>query len=122
MDSVGNWSLFIMTDTFGCIENDCQIGDTVWRNLSVPALANADARIKIYPNPVQERLFIQTSSIPDNSEAELMDISGRRLYRLKLKANTKEQIEVGNLEPGLYLLQVWVNGVIVKTYKVSKVE
>lgn len=122
MDSVGSWSLFMLTDTFGCMEDDCQAADTVWRGLDVPTMQMRDIKIDVYPNPMQEQLYIQSGAVSEGSEAVLMDISGRRLYAVKLKANTKEEIDVGILEPGLYLLQVWENGQIVKTYKVSKAE
>jgi len=121
-DSSGSLSWFVLTDTFDCINGGCETGDSVWNDTTnaVQNVNNIGGIINVYPNPLQEQLYIQTKDLPQGCEAALMDISGRRLYEVKLKANTKEAIDVGKLTAGLYLLQVWENGMCVKTYKVSK--
>jgi hypothetical protein len=59
------------------------------------------ARLAIYPNPVADKMHIQ--GVQD-SEYRISDITGKNVLRGALPSNGT--IEVGRLQPGLYLLNV----------------
>lgn len=62
--------------------------------------------IQIYPNPASEQLSIYLSSASsDEFQVVLTDLSGREVKRAILQS-AKNEVELQNLENGLYLLQM----------------
>lgn len=60
--------------------------------------------IAVYPNPVSKWLTVTGMNAGD--KAELLDISGKRLNLLAAAGNSAEQLNMGNLVAGIYLLKV----------------
>jgi hypothetical protein len=68
---------------------------------------NLTGGLAIYPNPVKDKLYIRHSDSQLDA-LEIVDISGRLLVR---EENfTGKSIDVSQLEKGIYLLRVTVNG------------
>lgn len=60
--------------------------------------------IAIYPNPVNDWLAVRNTG-NDAQTLVLRDLAGRTLKTVTAQASTTTTIELGNLAPGLYLLQ-----------------
>ncbi len=73
--------------------------------------------IKIYPNPLNNSLTIETES-GQESQMILMDISGREVKKVRLEQ--KDNIDVSNLTPGIYFITVSKNREVVYKSKVVK--
>ncbi len=59
------------------------------------------ASLQVYPNPVQNTLYLQSSSAVE--QISIYDISGRMLKQI---ANPSQEINVSNLAKGTYLVKV----------------
>jgi hypothetical protein len=119
-DTVGLYSWFVLTDTFGCIEPGCQVGDTVWWLTNVNDVQAKPVEINIYPNPVQNTLFVEVGNTTKNLEVKLTDLSGRVIQKLKLAGSKKTAFDMQTFPPGLYLIEVWDEQQKLHTYKISK--
>ncbi|NRD22261.1 VCBS repeat-containing protein [Winogradskyella litoriviva] len=73
--------------------------------------------LTIYPNPVENELFINTSSQVINKIATVFDINGKRVLNLKLKSN---RIDVSNLTSGVYFLRLESQGKTMKRKFIKK--
>jgi len=72
------------------------------------------SKIKIFPNPVKNTLFIQTENV-DIEEMILVNLSGQKIFQGKFQ----NEIDVNGLTSGIYFLQLKnKNGVVIKTEKV----
>ncbi|MEA2041436.1 MAG: T9SS type A sorting domain-containing protein [Bacteroidota bacterium] len=71
--------------------------------LDVNSLTNSN--INIYPNPVKDRLTVETVGV---SEIEIFDISGKVVYSDELKQN-KEVINFTSFNQGVYFVKVTTN-------------
>ncbi len=69
--------------------------------------------ISIYPNPVEDQLYIRSQSIPDR--LELYGITGRRFEVLY----DQDGINMSQYAPGTYVLQIWIDNEV-KVIKVIK--
>jgi hypothetical protein len=58
---------------------------------------------EVYPNPANEFLTIETKS--GFATAQIYDIQGRKLQQFNLN-NSKEQINISDLKPGMYIVSV----------------
>lgn len=78
----------------------CKIASSV---LSTDEL-NSDSEIKIYPNPVQNLLNIQSSV--QIRQIEITDLSGKTIYK-KSKINQNQfEIQTRNFSKGVYIIQI----------------
>lgn len=66
-----------------------------------------DGQVTVFPNPINQRLFISTQAGSDIDIAELTDMNGRILARISLREGEAiHTIETEHLAPGMYLLKV----------------
>ncbi len=73
--------------------------------VSNQARRSAGELVKVYPNPTEGQwLHISASSEIELKEITLLDLSGRQLRSLSEPSDTR--IRVGDLQPGIYLLQI----------------
>ncbi len=75
----------------------------------------------IYPNPVKDKLIIQSNSDSSIQSIAIYDLSGRLVQKNILENNTMTSytLEMSTLHTGTYLIQLYTNeGVILK--KISK--
>ncbi len=92
-----------------------QVGST---SISEKELAIA---VSVYPNPVQEDLFIDIGSYyPGEARVVLFDIQGRQVKEQRVYHGSN-YVYVGNLVAGMYVYKVEDGGVEVKVGKVSKI-
>ena len=65
--------------------------------------------LQIFPNPVSNgRIYISTDQNSNSREVEIYDMLGKKVYEVTLYGNNKE-INISNLNPGIYLIKVKEN-------------
>ncbi|MBW7912385.1 MAG: T9SS type A sorting domain-containing protein [Taibaiella sp.] len=97
--SGGTYSICVKV-TNSCGDNTyCQFVDT-WPNSVGEQMLND--KVKIYPNPANEVLFI--TGLEAGTKIELYDIVGRQVYQGISKAE-KEMININNLPTGNYIIK-----------------
>ena len=80
------------------------------------SLSNSDNNIdnvKIYPNPVKEKLFISGNSL--NYSVEILSLLGQNL----IKVNNTNIVDLSLLNQGIYIIKIENNGVT-STFKIIK--
>lgn len=60
---------------------------------------------KIYPNPVRDNIYVK-GNLQKIDEAQILDFSGKLIFTEKKPFKNKENISVGNLYSGNYLLKL----------------
>ena len=73
-----------------------------------------------YPNPVDDFLFINTSSSNTTGAVSVYDMLGNTLLQDSHSTNGFFAIDVSSLSSGLYLVKVYQQEVVVKTIKCIK--
>lgn len=63
-------------------------------------------QIKIFPNPTIGYITVETSGMLCDLKYELFDIIGRKIIQGTLKCTSANQIDVSNLDKGIYILNV----------------
>jgi hypothetical protein len=72
----------------------------------------------IYPNPAQDNISIAVTGIKE-FEVRLTDVTGQVIIKQKSNASYSD-INVINLRPGLYFVEVYNDNVKIKSTKISK--
>lgn len=63
-------------------------------------------KVKIYPNPVNENIFVDGNEIEKIKTAQILDFSGKLIYTEKIPFKDKKNISLQNLPSGMYLLNL----------------
>ena len=84
--------------------------------LKAQGIEELNAAISIYPNPVQNELFIATEV--NVKEVAIYDVYGRQAMRQQVNETTSQQVvNVAGLNSGIYFVKVVTNnGEIVKRF------
>lgn len=85
-------------------------------NAALSVLENAASQIKVFPNPVDDRLEIE---VPEALSVELLDLSGKILLKKHLESGSNE-LPMGKYPAGTYLLRFTLSQKQVHTVKVVK--
>jgi len=68
-------------------------------------IENIHSRLKIYPNPAKD--YIVIDNLPAiKTEAYIVNSEGKRIRNLQLHGDTKEQLNIDNLQKGVYFLSI----------------
>jgi len=86
-------------------------------------LSDFNEILKLYPNPVIDKLYIEFSNTSEYVEKIILfyDLSGRVIYKNK-SSQSQIQIDLSNVNPGLYILNLIVNGQYYTTHKIIKLK
>ena len=95
----------IVSDLVGCTTSGTTAGTT---DVDPGSLIKDD--IKVFPNPVQERLTIQTREIYQGGHITLLNTMGQIAKTIPLKDQRKQEIYVDDLASGIYLLRFKPDG------------
>jgi rhamnogalacturonan endolyase len=76
-------------------------------------LLNTDARVKIYPNPAEDILYIQFPPDIQSAEMRLFNITGQKMMSKILDENNSG-IQLPSLAGGLYITEVEADGIVYK--------
>ncbi len=102
--------------------NSCSFTDTVIVRVEFPIGidANESATLKVYPNPTNGLVYLQFDKASQNTVVvEVSDLKGQLLYAQKFDSNGQKNIDVSNLQSGIYLLKIKSNN-FVKVLKLNK--
>jgi hypothetical protein len=66
---------------------------------------NSQSEIRFYPNPAADFLFIDNID-GESLSSEVYDLQGRKLLSFEILSGDKPQINISDLEKGLYVLRV----------------
>jgi 1,4-alpha-glucan branching enzyme len=70
---------------------------------AIPELKNNSGNLQIYPNPVREKTTIQSGK--GLGKVTIQNLSGQIIFQEDFSGSVKEEIELKNLVPGIYLIQ-----------------
>jgi hypothetical protein len=63
-----------------------------------------DSKVEIYPNPVDDKLYIETQTLTQTLTIEIYDVYGRR--QLSAVSHQPSVIDVENLKSGIYFVKI----------------
>ena len=68
-------------------------------------------KLKVYPNPASDVVNVHLNGSDNLMERVVVyTITGQEVYDSGTVQTKRTQVDVGNLEPGMYLMKVWTNG------------
>ena len=115
----------VILGTSNCCNKDTSIGpakvfiikDTamILTNLTSPEKVNID----IYPNPFNDKVFIDWINSTPNAELHILDILGRSVHQSR-HLTSQSTIDTRHWTPGIYFYQLSKNGRILETGKLLK--
>jgi len=74
-------------------------------NSSITPMEGSNNTVTVYPNPVQNNLEVNSSSRID--KLILTDMTCRIIISIEEAGSTQLKLDLGNLKPGVYMLQVY---------------
>ena len=66
---------------------------------------NLSNLVKIHPNPANDKIFITSEEILNNTKYAIYDLTGK-LIKSKIDLNNTKEINISNLESGIYFIQI----------------
>ncbi|MEN9973853.1 MAG: hypothetical protein RIS20_2200 [Bacteroidota bacterium] len=85
------------------IQGDCYQAEATRANPASAGIESHKVSVKLYPNPVQEEVFIEASSLIEG--IEIQQLNGSIIYS-HISNDASERISVKGLIPGMYLVTV----------------
>ena len=92
-------SVSVINTSFEIEDDDNDENDTT------NVISNYENRFEIYPNPVSDRLYIETQTMTQTMTIEIYDIYGRR-QQLSAISGQPSVIDVENLKSGIYFVKI----------------
>lgn len=97
-----NWNsdsnpLIVKTDEQGTFDMNVAIDESI--------INNSETLINVYPNPVEELLFVEILNESSNL-VYIYDESGKMVYETSIKSSTTSQIDLSHLDGGVYFIKV----------------
>jgi hypothetical protein len=82
---------------------------------------NADAQLRVYPNPVLTTVTIELKGLVEDQPARIsiFNMNGIQVRELELQGNGKHDVSLAELKPAVYFIQAEVNRNL-KTVKIIK--
>jgi len=100
----------------GLSETKCNQLTVIEQSINEYELGNS--LVRIYPNPVQNTLYVEIDKIMNDTEISVYSITGQ-LQQTKQLKNTKNEIDISRLQNGTYVLKI-VNSKGIVTQKIVK--
>ncbi len=69
-------------------------------------MVKQQGEVKLYPNPVEDQLTIQSSNLKSYNKAQIYSTTGQLLSTYNVKKEATTSINVANLPKGIYILQI----------------
>lgn len=88
-------------------------GGTPAMRIAAPAPAETGSAVKVYPNPATDQVNLQLAVAAGQvAKAELYDLTGKLLVSETLAPEQGVyQLNTSGLQPGTYIIRIWVDGV-----------
>jgi hypothetical protein len=90
-----------LTDENGCTRSEVFVVD--W---SVGTYAPTQVRVRTWPNPATQLLWVEHGTMPPNTLFRMMDVHGRPMLQVPVTNAGIFQVEVGQLPGGVYYWEV----------------
>ena len=74
---------------------------------SLPLETRKSPQVWVFPNPASDRVFVQVAEGEKVKSIRILDLTGRQIFTQN--AGNLQNIEIGFLKPGLYIVQVETN-------------
>ena len=104
----------LRVDSMGCLSPGCvPVLTTVQQHLK------NEVKIIYYPNPSTGKLFIETTEFLENTEIKLTDVAGKEIRKEKIRS-AKTEINIAELENGIYFIEILKEGRIITVQKLIK--
>jgi hypothetical protein len=117
--SVGQLVYTTNTDTGGTVSQGVQQSFELF-TLSNPELTTVNLTAVTYPNPTSDYVVLKiTDSTLDNLSYKLIDVNGKAISN-GIVTNGDTQINMQQLEMGMYILKVKQNNQELKIFKIIK--
>ena len=110
LDAAGNHQRLIMNITIWLARGGSTTTDIT---------ENSIGKLNVYPNPVSENLFISMENRLSESTFQIIDLTGRAV-KTGLLEQTKNTIELKELNDGFYFLKIFSEGQLLLTKKIVK--
>ncbi|HKR05298.1 MAG TPA: T9SS type A sorting domain-containing protein [Bacteroidia bacterium] len=110
----GYYLLYAMVDDIPSVAKIISIVGSATSTAIQNSQNNASDEIFIYPNPCSNFISIQNKSNAKNISVELFDITGKCVLKKLFFAENNFQIQVKNLDAGMYLIAVSDNKKILR--------
>jgi hypothetical protein len=109
---------YTVTDTTTGCTNTVSTVVTVYDNMTTSITETVTEQIAIYPNPSNGQTRIDLTVLKDRSNAsvQIFDVSGRVVYN-NVSPDESITLDAGYLNPGIYIVQLLSNGIIVAKEK-----
>jgi hypothetical protein len=111
-----NWDDIGSGNVYVAVYSSATCGDTSSFAVTIGATGMAELGrqmgIEVYPNPTKNSVNIDIKVLPENAVIELYDVLGKMVLTQELK--TKQQLDLGALPHGAYMLKIgdWRGSVI----------
>ena len=103
----------IKTDSLGCDSASCTA------TAGIKESTNYAAILKAYPNPADNKLYVDLSNMRMCNRIELVDVFGIEVKRINLVSELVE-LNIDDLEAGAYFLKLYVDKNLIGTKKLIK--
>jgi Secretion system C-terminal sorting domain len=80
------------------------------------AASNPIHSLVIYPNPAHARIMVETAGWSDEVIGKIINMEGKIMQQILMDGNSRTEINISDLVPGIYLLQL-NNGTTTKSEK-----
>jgi hypothetical protein len=101
----------IVTDTTGCMDTlFVNVGSVVGISLNA-----THEKVNVYPNPTTGWLSIDAKHLEEQTALNLLDASGRLIFKETILPYTLHQLDLSEFESGMYFIQV--NQQLIKVIK-----
>lgn len=96
------------------VRSECQSGHANWarpQTFSVSTLVKSsfNKSLKLYPNPVKDFVYVNTSEYSKQTPLSIYDVTGKIVVSGFASSNVNEKINLDNLSAGVYVLRVGEN-------------
>jgi hypothetical protein len=120
--TVKDTSSFLKVDNHETIHFTAILWEINKSNLSIDDISERSFKIKLFPNPTQDVLYINlTNKLQENYTVSINDISGKQMiYKNISYLDTKPQISLSELPSGIYLVNFSTQNGLTVSSKIIK--
>jgi hypothetical protein len=76
--------------------------------------------IRVYPNPATEQITIEFENQVKSIDITIINIFGQTIIHQQMSGNSKYNLNISNLESGMYFYSIISNGKVLKSDKLIK--
>lgn len=112
----GQHGWVLKTDKYGCVVPGCQLGTSI----SGESLTKRSEVMQVYPNPASDFInIIINKTISKNTKIVLLNILGETIESYSnIETGSSYSISTRNLQPGVYIINLIENGLIIDSKKI----